>query len=402
MATTKWDTQHRPPIATPVLITWGANTHGQLATGATLDEPLPVITNFPPDATLPLRTIQGGANHTLLVDRAGRVFAAGSNHDSQLGTAHDSETTATSTWIALALFPHPVNRVACGWAHSAAVTEYGDLYVWGDNSSAQCDGLRAEKQMRTPVLVDLGTRVVRVACGLRHTATITAAGDLYMWGANRHGQCGTGTTSTVQATPYRVPTGARVVDVACGSHHTIALLETGTVVAFGHNKFGQLGVPIVEPGIKHVESSPLVVPLPPDARPERVFACWTTSAIVTVDRRLFLFGRAHADSQWTKCATPTEMDVGGPVDQFVLGSEHCVAVVRDRLVAWGWNEHGNCGVVAPALELWRESLRGAVAVEKLDLPNVFVPTDVAIPSEMVGKRVVLIGGGYAHTMAVLE
>ncbi|KAJ3362958.1 hypothetical protein GGF32_005098 [Allomyces javanicus] len=402
MATTERDTQHRPPTATPVLITWGANTHGQLATGATLDEPLPVITNFPPDATLPLRTIQGGANHTLLVDHVGRVFAAGSNHDGQLGATHGPATTATSTWIALAPFPHPVQRVACGWAHSAAVTENGDLYVWGDDSSAQCDGRRAEKQLRMPVLVDLGARVVHVACGLRHTAAITAAGDLYVWGANRHGQCGTGATSTAQATPYRVPIDARVIDVACGSHHTIALLETGAVVAFGHNKFGQLGAPIVEPGIKHVESSPVAVPLPPDARPERVFACWTTSAVAMADRQLFLFGRTHADGQWSKCATPTEMDVGGPVDQFVLGSEHCVAVARERLVAWGWNEHGNCGVMAPALESWRESLRGNVDVEKLDLPNVCAPTDAAVPSEMVGKRVALIGGGYAHTMAVFK
>ncbi|KAJ3371428.1 hypothetical protein GGF31_003353 [Allomyces arbusculus] len=401
MVTIKRDTQHRLPTATTSLVVWGADTHGQLATGTTLDEPLPVFTKLPPDATLPLRTIQGGANHTLLVDSAGRVFAAGSNGDSQLGAAHDS-VTSTSTWIALAPFPHPVQRVACGWAHSAAVTENGDLYVWGDNTSAQSDGRQAEKQLLMPVLVDLGARVVHVACGLRHTAAITTTGDLYVWGANRHGQCGVGVASTIQSMPYRVPIDTRVIDVACGSHHTIVLLETGAVLTFGHNKFGQLGVPMIEPGIKHVESRPVIVSLPPDARPDRVFACWTTSAIVTADRRLFLFGRTHADGQWTKCATPTEMDVGGPVDQFVLGSEHCVAVVRGRLVAWGWNEHGNCGVMAPGLESWRESVRGTVAVEKLDLPNVCVPTDVAVPSEAVGKRAVLIGGGYAHTIAAFE
>ena len=38
-------------------------------------------------------------------------------------------------------------------------------------------------------------RVVQIACGQEHTVALTSEGDLYAWGSNRFGQLGTGLTA---------------------------------------------------------------------------------------------------------------------------------------------------------------------------------------------------------------
>ena len=50
----------------------------------------------------------------------------------------------------------------------------------------------------------LDRKVVQVACGSHHSLCLTSDGDIYSWGQNNCGQIGSGTT-TNQSTPRKVP-----------------------------------------------------------------------------------------------------------------------------------------------------------------------------------------------------
>ena len=62
-------------------------------------------------------------------------------------------------------------QVSCGAEHSAAVTDNGELYVWGSGSEGQLGLGTAECEL--PSLLKFRSKVKLVACGYYHTAVVT-------------------------------------------------------------------------------------------------------------------------------------------------------------------------------------------------------------------------------------
>lgn len=137
-----------------------------------------------------------------------------------------------------------------------------------------------------PVLLDAlaGIKIIDIACGAWHSAAVSAFGDLYLWGWNVNGQLGrpvytntkvtfsNGRTDTVRhkmpsvfVEPQLVELPQRrkviegegggeqrdnedldeqyeVVRVSCGYRHTVVKTACGQLLMAGWNKYGQLGV----------------------------------------------------------------------------------------------------------------------------------------------------------------
>ena len=68
-------------------------------------------------------------------------------------------------------------------------------------------------------------------------------GKLFVCGWNKEGQLGLPFCDSVPVLrPLDVGMGTRIIEVSCGWNHTLALSEAGSVLAWGSNAFGQLGV----------------------------------------------------------------------------------------------------------------------------------------------------------------
>ena len=91
---------------------------------------------------------------------------------------------------------------------------------------------------------ELGTTSIQVACGAYHSAVITNDRRAFMWGLNKSGQCGIGekTDTVTQPRPVAFKSGVRVSMLACGRNHSLALLENGSVWAWGASGLGRLGI----------------------------------------------------------------------------------------------------------------------------------------------------------------
>lgn len=87
-------------------------------------------------------------------------------------------------------------------------------------------------------------KVVQVASGLHHTLIRTAAGAVYAFGSNSHGQLGQ-CDLVPRGSPVLVPIGAKYssASIACGSNHSVILTASGEVLTFGLAAKGQLGRP---------------------------------------------------------------------------------------------------------------------------------------------------------------
>ncbi|KFW05462.1 X-linked retinitis pigmentosa GTPase regulator, partial [Eurypyga helias] len=220
------------------LYMFGSNNWGQLGLGSknTVSKPTCVKALKPEKTKLAVC----GRNHTLVYTEKGNVYAAGGNSEGQLGLG-DTEERTTFHLIRFFTNQHKIKQLAAGSYTSAAVTEDGQLFVWGDNSEGQI-GLANETYVSIPWQVDVGKRVSSVSCGYYHSALITGDGDLYTFGEPENGKLG---LLPEQLKNSRVPQPVlgimeKVIKVACGGEHTVVLTETD-VYTFGLGQHGQLG-----------------------------------------------------------------------------------------------------------------------------------------------------------------
>ncbi|XP_071505930.1 X-linked retinitis pigmentosa GTPase regulator-like, partial [Diadema antillarum] len=206
---------------TGTLYTWGGGSEGQLGHGE-VDE-----INIPRELSVgvPVRMVSCGYYHTALTTEDKRLFTFGEGEGGKLGLGNDSLDGVREPEH-VTYFKEPVEYVSCGNAHTAAITESGHLYTFGDGASGQL-GLGPDAlQTSLPMLVTRleWTKCRWVACGESHTAVITAKGCLYTFGDGRHGKLAQGEESFSNIfVPTKVHRfkGFVVEQVSCGGCHTL-------------------------------------------------------------------------------------------------------------------------------------------------------------------------------------
>src|SRR6266481_6154613 len=97
-----------------------------------------------------------------------------------------------------------------------------------------------------------------MAAGAGHALMIKSDGTVWSWGINDQGQLGRSPANTsVNFEATRVPNVLGAIAVAAGSYHSLVLQYDGTVLAFGDNSNGQLGLGL---GDKIDRFSPVLIP----------------------------------------------------------------------------------------------------------------------------------------------
>ena len=136
------------------------------------------------------------------------------------------------------------NKVTCGANYTVVVTLAGDAYAGGANDNGQC-GVGQVASLFSPSSVNFDEyykpKVKLASAGSSHTAFVDDIGRLFMVGNNDKGQLGIGSTNSESRPFYVTRIPDKVVDVACGTEHTLVLTEKGDVFAMGSNSKGQLG-----------------------------------------------------------------------------------------------------------------------------------------------------------------
>ncbi|CAN0903652.1 RCC1 domain-containing protein RUG3, mitochondrial [Linum grandiflorum] len=99
-----------------------------------------------------------------------------------------------------------ITQIACGGYHSLALTDEGKVLSWGFGGHGQLGHSSSMENQKIPVVIDAlaNQKVVYIACGGSTSAAITEEGKLYMWGNNRDFQLGVAGLPEVQPLPVEV------------------------------------------------------------------------------------------------------------------------------------------------------------------------------------------------------
>ncbi|EQC27942.1 hypothetical protein SDRG_14220 [Saprolegnia diclina VS20] len=312
-----------------------------------------------------------------------------------------------------------VLQVACGSFHMLACDINGHVFAWGTNAVGQLGLPSATVPMSiTPRRIEDGLQgayISAVACGDAHSLAMSSQGAVFSWGCNRFFQLGRETTigndaasrpspvesawstqSTLatavsaSASLKEASNGASSVSaetrepgaalrIAAGAHHSMVLSRDGTLFAWGCGSDGRLGI-----GSEMDVPSPLRVVLPPGAKPVDVGGGAAYTCVLLKSGHVLLAGLVCPDmpnvQHWL-----TPLDVPAVVRTMACGANHIVWTLADGSI-WGWgsNVHRQCDLMGSGTH--------ATILEE--------PRVLAAAEETV--RVLQVAAGASHTIAVTQ
>lgn len=133
----------------------------------------------------------------------------------------------------------------CEGRHYLAISTTGEIYSWGIGEFGRLghndECLTKEKPTKIVSLTD--KQVISASCGITYSAAISNNGELYTFGQGRFGKLGHG-NSDDKMIPSLVAAlkSHKIIDVSCGESHTLCATDQGKVFVFGDADWGKLGV----------------------------------------------------------------------------------------------------------------------------------------------------------------
>ncbi|MCW1967131.1 MAG: clostripain-related cysteine peptidase [Anaerolineae bacterium] len=215
---------------------WGRNVFGELGDGTTTSKSAPVVV-----AGLKVisGTLSAGNRHMCVITINNGAMCWGNNEKGQLG---DGSTINQSAPVKVKGLDNQVKHVTAGNNHSCAIVANGAAKCWGDNAEGGLGDGTTINQLAPVQVSGLDSGVSKITIGDGHTCAITQNNILKCWGWNAFGQLGNNTTLSRSGPTPVENLGRNVLDVSGGGWHTCALTQSNTLMCWGDNSLGQLGV----------------------------------------------------------------------------------------------------------------------------------------------------------------
>ncbi|KAJ7964407.1 Regulator of chromosome condensation (RCC1) family with FYVE zinc finger domain-containing protein [Quillaja saponaria] len=205
---------------------------------------------------LDVQNISLGGKHAALATKQGELFCWGQGKGGRLGHKVDIDVSSPKIVGSLNGVVN-VKYACCGEYHTCALTDSGEVYIWGDDGCGP-DFSGEERYTSQWIPRKLcgsldGISISHIACGEWHTAIVSSCGRIFTYGDGTFGVLGHGNLHSFSQ-PKEVESlkGLRVRSVACGSWHTAAVVEvvidgfryntaSGKLFTWGDGDQGRLG-----------------------------------------------------------------------------------------------------------------------------------------------------------------
>jgi alpha-tubulin suppressor-like RCC1 family protein len=328
--------------------TWGQIGNGSLTTPQTTRSQLATVST----AAATWKAIAAGEFHTLAIKSDGTLWAWGLNLNGQLGNGESGNGKYRASPVQIGTAKDWL-EVAAGDSHSLArsgTATTQSLWSWGQNTVGQL-GLGNLINKSIPTKITLTGIWKSIAAGgsfclaLRNTD-----GVVYSWGDDSSGQLGQLASATPTVPTATLGTGIPAIAIAAGSSHALAIQDDRTLVAWGLNASGQLG-------LGNLNNSLAPVKVGTDTNWFAIAAGGNHTLAIKLDRTLWSWG-SNSDGQLgegstTQSTVPKQVGTGTDWVSVAAGRSHSMAIdTSGRLYVWGRNAEGqlgNGGTTGPVL-----------------------------------------------------
>eukprot|EP01125_Pyxidicula_operculata_P015267 TRINITY_DN5168_c1_g1_i2.p1 TRINITY_DN5168_c1_g1~~TRINITY_DN5168_c1_g1_i2.p1 ORF type:complete len:612 (+),score=125.32 TRINITY_DN5168_c1_g1_i2:1558-3393(+) len=342
-----------------------------------------------------LCSISAGAFHVISLTTDGKLYSWGRMASGRLGY-FDSSQDFMSIPKLIETKDLVFSKISCGFHHSLAITDQGDLYAWGSNYSGQC-GVGNKRDITQPTKVDAGpkTKFIAVAGGYYHTIAIDQDNNLWSWGTGNTGQLGQGSlvstltpkkitvtksslctnnttastttntttnTTTTTTTTTVAPTAPKDKSsesdedqeipikfkyVAANEFNSLAITMDGDLVIWGSNKYGQIGNKKKDKAVFY--STPQLVPTTFKVRKAtlghyHVLCISDTCSLYQWGRLINPIYTSNSEEFTCIKCEPTLIDLKNRFADIASGSAHNLALTdRGHVFSWGIGDYGQLG-----------------------------------------------------------
>lgn len=279
-----------------------------------------------------------GSGHTMVIDKDGYLWAAGSNQYGQLGNGI-CDYEGNSNLTSFEKIGEAKWKCICASSFSsAAIQEDGTLWIWGANTYGQLGQPEVSPYggVYEPSKVNDDQWLQIKGRSSTYTA-IKADGTLWVWGNNSSYSTGLGESYETVDVPTQLGTD-RWIDAASGFYHSAGIKEDGTLWAWGKNDRKQ---------IENSETAVFYEPVQIGTDNDWVELGTGVSSTTALksDGSIWTWGsngEGELGRESENDATPIK--VMDDVKSFSMGDYHVLVIKEDgSLWAWGYNPHGEIG-----------------------------------------------------------
>ena len=393
---------HAPALAQPLTVV--ENTGNQFIQGVfgNLTQGQVVLLTFGSVTYTYVANYYGGTGNDLVLAwvRA-RPFTWGENSSGQLGNNTNTlSPIPTQSTANAALANKTVVSMAAGQSHTLALCSDGTVFSWGANNFGQLGDTTNNSQLQ-PVAVAMtgtalqGKKVIAIAAGQNHSLALCSDGTIAAWGLNTDGQLGDFSNAPRPAAVAVQSTGAlagrTVAGIAAGANHSVAFCTDGTVYAWGRNDMSQLG----DNNAPNAQNRPVPVNSTTALNTRQVVAIASGAnhtLVLCSDGALVTWGDntegQHGNGGMTASFTPVQVNIGGTVlfgktvKRIAAGGFHNLVLCTDGTLA-AWGK-GSQGQIGD----------GTVAPHPTPAPVTITGTPLD------SKQITFIAAGGIHSLAL--
>eukprot|EP01091_Cochliopodium_minus_P012054 TRINITY_DN356_c0_g1_i2.p1 TRINITY_DN356_c0_g1~~TRINITY_DN356_c0_g1_i2.p1 ORF type:complete len:699 (+),score=280.58 TRINITY_DN356_c0_g1_i2:98-2194(+) len=170
------------------------------------------------------------------------------------------------------------------------------------------------------------------SCFSHHNIFLKGNGDVYSFGYNCFGQCGTGNTTNIQ-TPTKIMNNPKIKSIVLGHENSFYLENDGNLYGCGRNEYGQIG-------IKDNKTNLLTFTFI-CSNVTQIFASYQLTIIQKDDGKLYWCGKWDGLNKQSDGFTEINID---NVISFSRGFDHSL-FLKENGEVWvmGNNNYGQCG-----------------------------------------------------------